>query len=457
MRIFGLEITRAKAAVEPMRATDVGWRSLLREPWGGAWQGNVKVDAPQDILAFSAVFSCVTGIAGDVAKLSLHVVREENEICTPIPSSSPLAAMFRRFNRYQNRIKFIEQWVVSKLLFGNAYALKERDNRQMVRALYLLHPERVTPLVTEGGDVYYRIASDHLAGVKESVTVPASEVIHDMMVSLWHPLAGVSPIYACGMAATMGNKIQRNSANFFGNMSRPGGLLASDGPMSDETATRLKADFEKKFGGENVGRIAVGGNGLKFFPFSIPAADAQLIEQLKWTVEDVARCFRYPLYKLGGAVPVGSTVESLNQGYYSECLQGHIESIELCLTEGAELPADHYAEFELDGLLRMDQAALAQTEAELVKGTIKAPNEARKKFNLRPVTGGDAVLSQQQNYSLEALAKRDAQADPFKTGSGGGSGTPTAANDDEMPPVDRGATKAKLMDKIRNREGRAAA
>jgi phage portal protein BeeE len=42
-----------------------------------------------------------------------------------------------------------------------------------------------------------------------------------------------------------------------------------------------------------------------------------------------------------------------------------------------------------------------------------APNEGRAKFDLKPVKGGDSPYLQQQNYSLEALAKRDAQADPF--------------------------------------------
>lgn len=430
MKIFGFEITRAKAAADGASAVTSprGWYSLIREPWGGAWQGAVSIDAPKNILAFSAVFSCVTGIARDVAKLHLRAVEERDGICTPIPESSPHAAIFRRPNHFQNRIKFIEQWVISELLYGNTYTLKQRDERNMTRAMYVLHPERVTPLVTESGDVYYRIASDHLARVADSITVPASEIAHDMMVSLWHPLAGVSPIYACAMSATMGNKIQANSASFFGNMSRPSGLLTSEGPMKEEDANRLKRHFEENFAGKDLGRIAVGGDGLKFFPFTMPAVDAQLVEQLKWTVEDVARCFHYPLYKLGGEVPNGATVESLNRTYYDECLQPLMESIELCMTEALALPAGYSAEFDLDGLLRMDQAAAAEAEERLTKGGIKAPNEARKRFNLKPVKGGDSPYLQQQNYSLEALAKRDAQADPFKSGGSQAPAAP-AAND----------------------------
>jgi hypothetical protein len=42
-----------------------------------------------------------------------------------------------------------------------------------------------------------------------------------------------------------------------------------------------------------------------------------------------------------------------------------------------------------------------------------APDEARRKyFGLGPVTGGHTPYMQEQNYSLEALAQRDAN-DPF--------------------------------------------
>jgi phage portal protein BeeE len=59
--------------------------------------------------------------------------------------------VLRKPNRYQNRIKFVETWIASKLLHGNAYILKERDNRGVVVALYVLDPHRVKPLVAPDG------------------------------------------------------------------------------------------------------------------------------------------------------------------------------------------------------------------------------------------------------------------------------------------------------------------
>ncbi len=50
-----------------------------------------------------------------------------------------------------------------------------------------------------------------------------------------------------------------------------------------------------------------------------------------------------------------------------------------------------------------------KTLGDAVKNTLLTPNEARKRENLPPLAGGDALYLQQQNYSLEALSRRDAR------------------------------------------------
>lgn len=46
--------------------------------------------------------------------------------------------------------------------------------------------------------------ADNLSTLEEGLTVPASEIIHDRMNCLFHPLVGISPIFACGLAAMAG-------------------------------------------------------------------------------------------------------------------------------------------------------------------------------------------------------------------------------------------------------------
>ena len=413
LELFNGARKKAATALSSVWGSGSTWINLVREGFTGAWQQGVTLDNPETVAANGAVFSCVTGIASDIAKLRTRIVkRGANGVKTEVPGHWA-AKLLLRPNRYQNRLQFITQWAVSKLLHGNTYTLPvPSGERGRTSAMFILDPQRVKVLVGTDGSVYYQLRADNLVGLeKETPTVPAALIMHDVMTPLWHPLVGVSPIYACAVSATLGNKIQRNSMNFFGNASRPSGMLSAPGEIQDETAARLKTAWEENFSGANIGRLAVLGDGLKYEPMTIPAVDAQLIDQLKWTVEDVARCFHYPLYKLGGQQPSRENVGALNQIYYDDCLQILIEALELCLNEGLGLEEGLTVSFDLNDLLRMDSAARYERHNAAIKGGWLAPNEARVQENYEPVEGGDSPMMQQQNWTLGQLAERKAPAD----------------------------------------------
>jgi len=393
-----------------------GWFRVT-EPFAGAWQRGLEVRT-ETSLANPVVFRCATMIASDFAKLRLVLkVKDRHGIWTETESPA-FSPVLRKPNRYQTRQQFLENWQLSKQLHGNAYALKERDNRGVVVALYVLDPSRVKPLAAPDGGVYYQVSADNLAGVGEQVVVPAREVVHDRFHTLFHPLCGISPLYAAGLAAAQGQEIARTSALFFKNGSTPGGVLTHPEEISEDTAKEHKRRWEELYSGPNVGRVAVLGNGLTYQPFTHNAVDSQLVEQLKATDERICTAFGVPAHMVGvGPQQMASNAEIQTQAYYSQLLQSLIEAAEALLDEGLGLPNDLGVEFDLSGLLRMDQATQAKALAELVGAGIMAPNEARQRLDLKPVRGGASPLAQQQNYSLEALAKRDAKPDPFATGA----------------------------------------
>lgn len=406
---FGFQLTRQKGAVQ---ATDLSptygaWNPLLHESFAGAWQRGVKVDKATAIT-FPAAFACATLIAGDIAKLGVRLVARDSDGIWSETSNPAYSPVLRKPNRYQTRIQFIESWLLSKLLHGNSYVLKVRDNRGVVVALYVLDPAHVQCLVAPGAAVFYRLQADNLSTVNEAVVVPASEIIHDRMNPLWHPLIGVSPISACALASTQGLEILKTSARFFENGARPGGVLTAPGQIGKETAERLKTQWDRNFGGENVGKVAVLGDGLKFEHLSINPVDAQLIEQLKMSAEMVCTAFHVPPFKVGvGPVPNYQNVSLLNQVYYSDCLQRLIEDLELCLDEGLRLPENIGVEMNLDDLLRMDAMTQMQVLKEGVGAKIFTPNEARKRVGQKPLEGGDELWGQQQDHSLASLSRRD--------------------------------------------------
>jgi len=414
-----LTVTRSPGALTPPStggSGSRGWWPIVREPFAGAWQRNLETQA-DTVLGNPTVFACTSLIAQDVGKVRLALVEEVGRGIWEETDSPAFSPVLRKPNHYQTAVKFREQWMLSKLIHGNTYALKQRDDRGVVRALYILDPTKVRPLIAPDGSVFYELQRDDLAGLTADrvaevprLAVPAREVIHDLMVPLYHPLVGVSPIFACALAATQGSKIQSNSAALFANMSQPGGILTAPGAITKETAQRLKDDFQSNHGGANLGAIMVAGDGLKYEPLSVSAVDSQLIEQLKWTVETICSCYHVPAALIDSShAPPYANSEPLTQQYYSQCLQSLMVSMELSLDEGLELPRGLGTAFDIDDLIWMDTATKTKAAGDAIGSGALTPNEARKKFyGLRGVVGGDTPYMQSQYYALDALAARDA-------------------------------------------------
>ena len=446
MKIFGYEIKRAPVSSAAVNgAGRGGWFPWISEPFTGAWQSNQEWRSPT-VLAHYAVYACVTLIANDIGKLRQRLMELDGNGIWKETTSPAFSPVLRKPNEYQNHIQFKQWWETSKLTNGNAYGLKRRDNRGVVVAIYILDPRRVTPLVTPSGDVWYQCNGDDLNTIgSEGITVPASEIIHDRMNCLFHPLVGIPPLYACALAACQSLKMQNDSSNFFENGARPGGILTAPGAISDETAARLKAHWDANYSGNNSGKVAVVGDGLKFEQMKMSATDSQLIEQFKLTAEMICTAFHVPPSKVGVTTSAtGTTAAQENQKYYSDCLQSLIEEYEACMDDGLALPTGYGVDVDETGLLRMDEATTVSTLSEGVKGSIMTTNEARKRLNLPPVEGGDVVTAQQQDYSLAALAKRDA-ADPFGQNATPVTASEPAANTPTEPTEEQIQDSAKML------------
>jgi HK97 family phage portal protein len=455
VNFLGLTITRTKApAGLSAPESRGGWHPIIREGFTGAWQMNVDTNVA-DVLSHPTVFACITLIASDIAKMRLELVREEDDDVW-VPTDSPaFSPVLRQPNGYQVPFQFFQYWMISKLKTGNTYALKRRDQRGVVDALYVLDPHRVKPLIAPDGSVFYELNTDDLSTISgDTVIVPAREIIHDLFNPLFHPLVGISPLYACGIAAILGLKIQTNSTHFFANGSQPGGILTAPGNIKDETAKRLKEDWEKNFGGHNRGRVAIVGDGLSYESLSDPADKSQLSEQWSASSQAIADAFHVPWYLVGGPQPPYNNIQALNVQYYTQCLQPLTTSIEQVMDKGLGLSPHKIdgvrlgTQFNVNDLLLMDSATMMAVIRDGVGAGVLKPNEGRARINLRPVKGGDTPYLQQQNWSLQDLDERS--KNPQLTQA------PPAAEPDDEPDSDDMAgdmSEAALMVSLRKELG----
>lgn len=436
MRLLGFDISWGVKAQPTGLVPANSWNSwfwpTVREPFTGAWQQNQEL-SQETAIRHHAVYSCVSLIGQDVAKIALKLVEQNptTRIWEEVTSSA-FSPVIRKPNRYQTRIQFFEQWVYSLLTWGNTYVLLERDNRQVVVSMYVLDPSRTKALLAPDGAVYYQLYADSLSGVTEdSLVVPASEIIHDRISAIFHPLCGMSPLTAVGLSAMQGLEGQKTAIEGFRNQAVPSGILTAPGEIPQDTAERIKAKWQANYGGSNIGRVAVLGNGMKFEAMAVNSVDSQFIEQMKWSSETICGAYHVPAYKITQTAPTYNNVESLEQSYYTNCLQSRFENIEALLDEGLGLvnvPGHTYGvEFDVDeGMMRMDKKSKIEFIGLGVQRGIFSPNEARAKFDMPPIQGGDKPFLQQQNFPIDVLAERPATAAGGVPSSG--STTPPPAN-----------------------------
>lgn len=408
MRIFGLEITRAEKALHAVSDWRGGWKTI-HEPYTGAWQQNAE-EKRGSLLCYPTLYACLDSISSDIGKLPFTLQALQPNKTWNIVENAAYSPVLRKPNHYQTQQQFREAWLLSKLIHGNTYVLKGRDERGVVTRLYVLDPCRVMPMVSDTGDVFYQLnypTADNLLPANypsENIVIPAREIIHDRLNAFHHQLIGVPPVCAAHWPAVKNMKILKNAATFFANGANPGGILTAPAGMTETDANAVKEYWNSNFQGENSGKVAVIGADMKFTAFAFKSVDSQMVEQMRYSDEQICQPFGIPPFIVGiGSIPAGMKVDDMMGLYYQRALQKHIEAMENLLDEGLAISRPLGVELDLEPLLRMDPQRRAEVWGKLTQDGIATPNEARLPFNLPGLDGGDTVYMQQQDYPLDQV------------------------------------------------------
>jgi HK97 family phage portal protein len=186
-------------------------------------------------------------------------------------------------------------------------------------------------------------------------------------------------------------------------MSRPSGVLATDQVLTGTQMTELRAKFDEVSKGMNQGNVPILGNGMKWYPMSITAHDAQILELYNASTLDICRVFGVPIQLLGQETNgAASSVQTLIGQFKAGSLLYMAELIEFGLEELFKF--DHIKDtvrFDLDNISRADFETEINTLSKGAQNGIFASNEARNRVGLDSVPFGDQPRVQAQNVRLE--------------------------------------------------------
>jgi HK97 family phage portal protein len=328
------------------------------------------------------VYACVNLISNTIASLPWHLYRETEQGLLYQPGFIN-DMVSKRPNVAYNSYDFRKAMLTQLLLRGNAYVLPVRSGASLA-GLELIDTELVT-VDTTSGELIYQL---HLRnGI--NLRLNPDQIIH---LKYWSfdGINGVSPIvYAkeiigSSMAATA------HMGGFYGNGGMPKGILQLQGTIRD--ADRVKAigrQFDE-LNKEYKGRTAVLTEGAEYKPVAANFQESQLIESLRFSVEEICRLFSVPPHKIGHNENGGyaNSIEAQNAMFISDCIRPLVEVIEMEFTNKL-LSGQRKFQMDIKALMRGDIATEVQRNVSYWNIGVMSANEIRRIEGLAPIEGGD--------------------------------------------------------------------
>lgn len=357
------------------------------KPWLLSLFGGTQTLAGENVSStnapkVSAVFACVNLISNTIASLPFNLYRETDQGML-LQGGLLNDLVSRRPNESYNSFNFRKAMITQLLLRGNAYVLPMRSGANL-SGLELIDTELVQ-IDTTSGVLKYKVYLT--TGV--TMNLDADQIIH---IKYWtfDGINGVSPIvYAkeiigSSMAATA------HMGGFYGNGGMPKGVLQLQGTIKDPDRIKAIGAQWDQLNKENKGRTAVLTEGAEYKPVAANFQESQLIESLKFSVEEICRLYSVPPHKIGHMEGAGyaNSIEAQNAQFVSDCIRPLIEAIEMEFSNKL-LNGNRRFVMDLKALMRGDIQTEVQRNVSYWNIGAMSANEIRRMEGLPPIEGGD--------------------------------------------------------------------
>lgn len=344
------------------------------------------------------------------AQLRPHHKRLQNDGAIEDLENSAALRTILRPNAYESGADFAARVVDEWMTVGEVVALALRNDRSEIDELHVL-PRGAWQLMVEPESkaIFYALSSSGalLTPLDAQVMVPARDILHLRWCTPRHPLIGESGFAAAGLAAGIQVALSASQAAFFAQMRRPSGVLSTDQQLTKEQITRLREAWDEQSKGMSQGGIPILGWGMKFQALGISSEDAEVIEALRMSNEEIARCVGVPGPLVGDLREAAlSNTSALIAHWLSISLGGLIERYEAGLERLFNLNGrTEWVDMSTEALLRLDLTKRMEALTKGVQGGVLKPNDARRQEGLSPADGGEQLFLQRQNTPVNLLGE----------------------------------------------------
>ena len=364
--------------------------------------------SPDAAMQVSTVYACVSLLARVISSLPLMVYETMPDGRRKLARDSRLwMVLHSRPNDVMTPRDFWSTMIMHWAMRGNAYAQIIRDSSGDLISLWPLSPDQTEVFVDENGQVAYKYQKDG-----QTYILGLDDVFH--IKDIGNGLIGLSKLSFMSSSVKEATDTQKFATANAENYGKPSGILTVDHILKKDKNGVNERDrirqslYDFRTGGSS--KIVVLEADMKFNPVTLTPEESQLIENRRFSVEEICRWFGVPPVLIGasGATTWGSGISEITSGFVKFTIGPMLVSIEQALRSRVFTLDERMtmqAEFSLDALMRGDITSRYQAYATAVQNGFKTRNEVRQLENDEPVEGGDMLTAQTNLAPLDKLGQ----------------------------------------------------
>lgn len=362
-----------------------GWQAITS---GGKSSAGVRV-TPMTAMGYPPLWRAINLISSRVSSLPFDCFRRNGSDRTYDEAHPANVLLSGDVNENMDAGTFIEVITAHAALYGNGYAVIDRDSRGTPLEMMLLDPQKTMPTIKDGRLYYLTWIED------EIVRFPQRDVYHIKGLS-HNGIHGMNVIEIMKDALGVGMAAQQFGGRFFGQGSNAGGILMIPGSFNDEKIRNTMNAWEQMTQGlQKAHRVALLQDGAKFQQLTITNDQAQFLQTRQYEVRaTVGNIYGIPPHKLGDDTRTShNSLESENQSLLDDCLNVWLkrherEAKRKLLSPRERTSNSHFFEYNREALIQMEfdkkvNGIYRQTEMGLITW-----NEGRRMMNM-PDIGPD--------------------------------------------------------------------
>jgi HK97 family phage portal protein len=348
----------------------------------GLQYGTFSTYSSMKAMQLSTAYACTNIISNAVALLPIKVKQYENGKMVDIEHKLKKVLNLTPNQKY-NHFDLFKLLIESLILNGNGYLYIERDERLNVKALHLLNPAFVQPMLQEDGTVKYIVE-----GMNSSVD--AMNMIH-LFMHCDEMMNGISLLKYAARTLNAAWDTEDQSNKFYQRGAGLLGVLKASAPLTDAQKTQIALSWEKSISKTASGGVAILPQGLDFQAISVNPEDAQLLESRQYGVIDICRFFNVsPLKVFDYSHMSYSSLEQVTLSFMQDTILPYAQLIEDEFNRKLFKPSEvgkYYIDFDFTSIIGTDKKTEAEYYRTLVTNGLITISEARERLGFAPLDG----------------------------------------------------------------------